>query len=36
LEKAFYRRGYSFLKSGMLESAKSDLVKANELAQGKN
>lgn len=36
LEKAYYRRGYSYLKIGDLEKAKQDLVKANEIADGKN
>jgi tetratricopeptide (TPR) repeat protein len=36
LEKAFYRRGMSYLKIGDLKKAKEDFLKANELADGKN
>ena len=36
LEKAYYRRGSSYYSIGDLTKAKEDLVKANELADGKN
>ena len=36
LEKAYYRRGSSYFSVGDLAKAKEDLVKANELADGKN
>lgn len=36
LEKAYYRRGSSYFCVGDLTKAKEDLVKANELANGKN
>ena len=36
LEKAFFRRGSSYLKVGDLLKAKQDLLRANELADGKN
>ena len=32
LEKAYYRRGYCFLKIGQLENAKKDLNKCTELS----
>jgi hypothetical protein len=36
LEKAYYRRGTSYFSIGDLAKAKEDLIKANELADGKN
>lgn len=36
LEKAFYRRGCSYFKIGDLAKTKEDLLKANEIAEGKN
>ncbi len=36
LEKAFYRRGFSYFKIGDLTKSKEDFVKSNELADGKN
>lgn len=36
LEKALYRRGYSYLKIGVLDKSKEDLQKAYEMSEGKN
>mmetsp|Transcript_18008 Transcript_18008/g.30661 ORF Transcript_18008/g.30661 Transcript_18008/m.30661 type:complete len:93 (-) Transcript_18008:268-546(-) len=36
LIKAHYRRGFSYLKVGMLDMAKHDLLLANDLAEQKN
>ena len=36
LEKAYYRRGICYLRIGEIEKSKQDLLKANEIAEGKN